>query len=186
MKHYDILNLIHDGVNPHTIKLLVDHGYYTTQDWDNAITLAVQYDDMEVRWRESLPTTRERIASFAEEVQNEVIISARQGFVRDEFIRSVQSGETDKKAKARYQALFSTDISDNDIEQASQRPIADFVHTRNGMAKCPFHEERTNSCHITRHLFFCFGCSAAGNTIHFIRKLNGLGFKEAVKLINAQ
>lgn len=48
---------------------------------------------------------------------------------------------------------------------------------------CPFHHEKTPSCHITpsKQMFYCFGCKEHGNAIDFIMKYKNLGFVEAVE-----
>jgi DNA primase len=48
---------------------------------------------------------------------------------------------------------------------------------------CPFHEEKTPSFNVTpaRGLFYCFGCQQAGDVIDFVRKIDSLGFVEAVE-----
>ncbi|MFQ5382509.1 MAG: CHC2 zinc finger domain-containing protein [Dehalococcoidia bacterium] len=55
---------------------------------------------------------------------------------------------------------------------------------RNGrfVARCPFHEDEHPSLVVypeTRS-FHCFGCGAAGDVIDFLRRKEGLGFKEAL------
>ena len=178
--------MIHDGVNPHTIKILVDLGYYTMQDWDAGIDLAVAYDAMEKDWKDSLPTQVERSAQFiADGVSPELAISARHEFVKQHFIDSIKSGVQDPLAKARYQALFSKTISQDDIERAANYPLDQLITCKNGMAKCPIHNEKTASLHITKNLYYCFGCGVKGNTIHFVRNTRGIGFEDAVRFINS-
>jgi DNA primase len=47
---------------------------------------------------------------------------------------------------------------------------------------CPFHQETKPSFTVNpdEGFFYCFGCQAAGDVIHFYQKINGLEFKEAV------
>ncbi len=47
---------------------------------------------------------------------------------------------------------------------------------------CPFHQETKPSFSVNpdQGFFYCFGCQAAGDVIHFYQKINGLEFKEAV------
>ena len=53
---------------------------------------------------------------------------------------------------------------------------------RNGMALCPFHDDKNPSMKVDRR-FHCFGCQADGDVIDFVAKLYGLPVKEAaVKL----
>jgi DNA primase len=47
---------------------------------------------------------------------------------------------------------------------------------------CPFHEDSTPSLSVggVPDRFHCFGCGASGDVIDFVRRLEGLGFREAV------
>lgn len=50
---------------------------------------------------------------------------------------------------------------------------------------CPFHKERTPSLNIyeDNESYYCFGCGAGGDAISFVRDLDGLEFKEALKKV---
>ena len=55
---------------------------------------------------------------------------------------------------------------------------------RNGMACCPFHNDKTPSMKLDRR-YHCFGCGADGDVIDFAAALYGLAKKEAaVQLAN--
>lgn len=56
---------------------------------------------------------------------------------------------------------------------------------RDFICLCPFHNEKTPSCHIhpDKEFFHCFGCGAGGDVITFIMKYNNLDYWEAVKLL---
>ena len=49
---------------------------------------------------------------------------------------------------------------------------------RNGMACCPFHNDKTPSMKLDQR-YHCFGCGADGDVIDFAAALYGLGKKEA-------
>ncbi len=53
---------------------------------------------------------------------------------------------------------------------------------------CPFHEERTPSFSVSaeRGLYHCHGCHAGGDTIEFVRRIQGCGFSEAVAQLAAR
>jgi len=82
-------------------------------------------------------------------------------------------------------------ITDLMIERANDTPIAvlyDFENIRSGSARysarCPFHTEKTGSFFVyPNNTFYCFGCSAGGDVITFVRKLHGYKFPEAVKFL---
>ena len=50
---------------------------------------------------------------------------------------------------------------------------------------CPFHSEKTPSFYVypDTQSFYCFGCGAAGDVIGFIRKIDSIDYREAVKLL---
>jgi DNA primase len=48
---------------------------------------------------------------------------------------------------------------------------------------CPFHSEKSPSCHIYEDHFYCYGCGAGGDTINFIRLIERLDFSEAVAFL---
>ena len=50
----------------------------------------------------------------------------------------------------------------------------------NGMARCPFHSDRTPSMKLDQR-FHCFGCQADGDVIDFTARLFGLSCKEAAR-----
>ena len=56
---------------------------------------------------------------------------------------------------------------------------------RNYKACCPFHEEKTPSftVHEAKQMYHCFGCSAGGGVLEFIRQYEHLDFVEAVVLL---
>src|SRR5215468_1838517 len=89
-------------------------------------------------------------------------------------------------------------IRDEDIELVRSRsPIAEVVgeylqlrSAGGGSLKglCPFHEEKTPSFNVTpaRGLWYCFSCAEGGDVIAFVRKIDTLGFTEAVERLAAR
>ena len=73
-------------------------------------------------------------------------------------------------------------------------PIADVIGSyvslkkssgRDYVCLCPFHNEKTPSCHIhtDKEYFHCFGCGAGGDVITFIMKYHNLDYLEAIKML---
>ncbi len=56
---------------------------------------------------------------------------------------------------------------------------------RDYICLCPFHNEKTPSCHVhpDKEFFHCFGCGAGGDVITFIMKYQNLDYWEAVKML---
>ena len=57
--------------------------------------------------------------------------------------------------------------------------------SRNGMACCPFHNDRHPSLKLNEDYFFCFGCGAKGNVIDLVARLFDLSSYEAAQKLAA-
>ena len=56
--------------------------------------------------------------------------------------------------------------------------------SRNGMACCPFHDDRHPSMKLNERYFYCFGCGATGDVIDLVARLFDLSsFEAAQKLV---
>lgn len=56
---------------------------------------------------------------------------------------------------------------------------------RNGMACCPFHNDRHPSLKLNEDYFYCFGCGATGDVIDFVARLFNLSNYEAAQKLAA-
>lgn len=56
---------------------------------------------------------------------------------------------------------------------------------RNGMACCPFHNDRHPSMKLNEDYFFCFGCGVKGDVIDFVARLFDLSNYEAAQKLAA-
>ncbi|MBC7247546.1 MAG: DNA primase [Actinobacteria bacterium] len=83
-------------------------------------------------------------------------------------------------------------IRDEDIERLRERVdivevISDYVQLKKAgrlfKGLCPFHDEKTPSFMVdpAKQLYHCFGCGEGGNVFTFLRKKEGLEFREAVE-----
>lgn len=64
-----------------------------------------------------------------------------------------------------------------------------FTANRAGFIHCPFHPgDRDASLKIypNGRGWHCFGCGKGGSVIDFVRELRGVGFNEAVRIINSE
>ena len=70
----------------------------------------------------------------------------------------------------------------NPIEAVIRRHGVELRGERRPTGRCPFHEDRTPSLSVYPETgsFHCFGCGASGDVIDFVRRAEGLGFREAV------
>ena len=57
--------------------------------------------------------------------------------------------------------------------------------SRNGMACCPFHNDRYPSLKLNEEYFFCFGCAAKGDVIDLVARLFDLSNYEAAQRLAA-
>ncbi|MGH3273689.1 MAG: CHC2 zinc finger domain-containing protein, partial [Streptosporangiaceae bacterium] len=89
-------------------------------------------------------------------------------------------------------------IRDEDVALVRERSavdevIGEYLQLRSaggGSLKglCPFHDEKTPSFNVTpaRGLWYCFSCTEGGDVIRFVRKIDNLGFAEAVERLAAR
>lgn len=56
---------------------------------------------------------------------------------------------------------------------------------KDGLGRCPFHEDDTASLVVTpaKNLWHCFGCGQGGGPIDWVMKKNGVSFRHAVELL---
>lgn len=56
--------------------------------------------------------------------------------------------------------------------------------SKNGMARCPFHDDKHPSMKVTDDHYHCFGCGAHGDVIGFVARMNGISnYDAACRLI---
>src|SRR3954469_6507894 len=83
--------------------------------------------------------------------------------------------------------------ADSDKEKVREAvDMVDLVSTRTELrraspgeykGRCPFHEERTPSFHVTpdKGMYYCFGCGAGGDAFRFVMDTEGLDFVGAME-----
>ena len=58
---------------------------------------------------------------------------------------------------------------------------------RAGFIRCPFHDRDKNaSLKIYKDSFYCFGCGASGDVFDFVRRMDGMSFKEAFLFLGGE
>ena len=85
---------------------------------------------------------------------------------------------------SRYPAAWMDELrSRSDIVQIISGYVALNKKGRNYWGLCPFHGEKTASFSVDgeHQLYYCFGCKAGGDVIHFIMDIERLSFPEAVE-----
>lgn len=61
-----------------------------------------------------------------------------------------------------------------------------FAADRTGCIPCPFHNEKTPSCRLYEHSFFCFGCDAGGDVINFVARVERITNSEAAAKLSGE
>ena len=85
---------------------------------------------------------------------------------------------------SRYPAAWLDELrSRSDIVQIVYGYVALNKKGRNYWGLCPFHGEKTASFSVDgeHQLYYCFGCKAGGDVIHFMMDIERLSFPEAVE-----
>lgn len=74
------------------------------------------------------------------------------------------------------------------VSQVVGRRVALKRHGREFMGLCPFHKEKTPSFTVNdeKGFYHCFGCGAHGDSIGFIKEIEGLNYKEAIEKLAAE
>ena len=75
--------------------------------------------------------------------------------------------------------LFETVKQSVTVREAAQMYGIEF--NRNGMACCPFHDDKHPSMKLNEEYFYCFGCGATGDVIDFTARLYNLAPREAAE-----
>ena len=73
-------------------------------------------------------------------------------------------------------------------ESVTTRQAAEYYGVqvgRNGMACCPFHDDKTPSFYVSpaKGLCKCFACGKGGNAVHFIMEHEQMSYPEALKYL---
>lgn len=88
-------------------------------------------------------------------------------------------------------------IRDEDIDRLREHAsivdvISDYVQLKKAgryfKGLCPFHDEKTPSFMVdpSKQLYHCFGCGEGGNVFTFLKKKEGLDFREAAERLAAR
>ena len=86
-----------------------------------------------------------------------------------------------------FQAFLDELCASNDISSvAAERGISVKRSGNSYSCCCPFHAEKTPSCHLYTedNHFHCFGCGAHGNVIKFVMQAENTDFMNAVEILS--
>lgn len=87
--------------------------------------------------------------------------------------------------KAAISEIANQVLGQTDIVQIVGERIELTSRGRSHVACCPFHSENTPSFHVMHkdQYYYCFGCKASGNAIHFLREYDRMSFFEALNYL---
>ncbi len=82
-------------------------------------------------------------------------------------------------ADSRDRVLDAVDM----VRLVSERTELRRAGVNSYFGRCPFHDERTGSFHVSpdEKLYHCFGCQASGDPFNFVMETEGLDFKGALE-----
>ncbi len=86
----------------------------------------------------------------------------------------------------RYSEELIEEIrNSNDIVDVISQYVVLKRSGRNFFGLCPFHKEKSPSFSVSpdKQIFHCFGCGVGGNIIHFVSKIENIGFIETLQLL---
>ena len=88
-------------------------------------------------------------------------------------------------AKYYSEELIEEIRSNNDIVDVISQYVILKRSGRNFFGLCPFHKEKSPSFSVSpdKQIFHCFGCGVGGNVIHFVSKIENLGFKDTLEML---
>ncbi len=84
-------------------------------------------------------------------------------------------------ADSRDRVLDAVDM----VRLVSERTELRRAGVNSYFGRCPFHDERTGSFHVSpdEKLYHCFGCQASGDPFNFVMETEGLDFKGALETL---
>ena len=87
--------------------------------------------------------------------------------------------------KAAISEIANQVLAQTDIVQVIGERIKLSHRGKSHTACCPFHSENTPSFHVMHkdQYYYCFGCKASGNAIHFLREYDRMSFFEALNYL---
>lgn len=147
--------------------------------------------DIVKQWKQNAGKILEEIR----EIRSKQRTTPQEGWLFDSWIEEKQKSHQQLMHKIQRYEMYLNDVDvskdwEAAKERAKQYPIKELyvgqLRKSAGrlMGKCPFHQDDSPSFVIyANNTFHCFGCSANGDAIDFVRKRDNLDFKQAVKLI---
>lgn len=97
-------------------------------------------------------------------------------------------GDIEKKKEllenVKYlEKVLDSKITPDNIQRAKEYPLEKLLEIKNGMARCIDHDDTRPSMNCKNGFVYCHTCGYHGDAIDVYRKINNIGFTEAVKVL---
>lgn len=147
---------------------------------------AVLLRQIEKDYKENeLPKTQKAVQDFLDEFPQSEKRKVRASLLLERMRKAKEEQDiTNLRSLVReYQILMGLmqDITPEQVIRAREYPITEFVKSRNGMASCPFHTDKTPSMNLRNNFYYCHSCGETGDVIDFVMKLEHLTFAQAIQ-----
>lgn len=180
----NIITTLYDlGTEPHLIaKILMRSRQEVEEEVCDYESLL---NDIERDYNENeLPRVQKAIAEMKEEVSQFEKHEARRRYLLGQLQELKKEPDSPRLKKVMLDIKIFTGlqqgIDPSMVVKAREFPITQLVKSVRGMAKCPFHPDKSPSMDIRKNFYHCYGCGAQGDVIDFVMKQEGLTFKQAV------
>lgn len=84
----------------------------------------------------------------------------------------------------KLNTFINSKITNDDVQRAKEYPLERLLEIKNGMACCINHDDTHPSMNCKNGFVYCHSCGYHGDAIEVYRKLNNVGFTEAVKFLS--
>jgi len=135
---------------------------------------------------------REEMKDFAKECERrrrEELIEITESAKKKLADMMTHYGDIEKKKKlienVKYlERVLDSKITPDDIQRAKEYPLDRLLEIKNGMARCIDHDDTRPSMNCKNGFVYCHTCGYHGDAIDVYRRLNNVGFTEAVKILS--
>lgn len=165
--------------------------HYRSEEWPNVLASIKEWqNEFPIEWRIAVRKdyVRERIEKVREAFYRECKEIAPDTTGLTVFAEKRAASFERQLNRLGMEAKILTGkaegLTPEKIASARNHPISDFIQSRQGMTKCPFHLDKSPSLDVRKNFYYCYGCGAHGDVIDLVMKTKNLSFKEAVTLLS--
>lgn len=136
------------------------------------------------------PKVEKNIREFIEEFPKAERDEMRRRYLLEQLREAKKDYPRTKERMKRLQfeiRIFTGEIqgiSPEMIGRARNYSLDRLIESKRGMARCPFHSDKTPSMDVRKNFYYCYGCQATGDSIDLLMKTEGLNFRQAVQKLS--